>query len=612
MSNNSEVFSNDIRWQLLAVSRDMMDTTQGNTNFPFAWRSSLAVYAAVPPTEEQIACEQQTLYLKIGATITGYQPSKEETEQGYVQFPDVPIEEMDRIIKEYFACYGAFLQVAVFPRQPDTPLASYPHIVDFEPKVRDLYQAATEHGEILTASKSGVKTDRSFSHTDKTETGLDLSATLKFPLGKKDSGKDSGKESVKGSEGTVGGKLSHEWGETVNDTWQVIADAARERRETTGMKTEISQMYNLLTGYHAGTNRAVFLMLPRPHILQPTDHRTFVQGLRVIEGIQEFFLIIQHPTEMQGLCVDVSLDTGHFPEHVDIEEPEEVYEETSEEFWVEAYADNGFFSGDRESFERLVMAPAGWVVDRRKGDPGHAGCSELEDKSNQQARDTLREYLYGAINDSSVSVSGSVKGAAAYGDGAIFRRKYRAYFRSERPIPSSEESFVASPFLITNRRLGVCLVKQDNCFLEMPPDVGYWHDDGDWVVNEMSLEIPGNLIRKSAQKESRTPLLKAALKEIETGLVRSGRLRTRYPYGTINYLASDYFLQKIAPYLPKDYVNTAIGDLSDIPASVRDALGEQTTIGQVLSMDCVTLSGKMGASLEEAIALKQRMARRNA
>jgi hypothetical protein len=601
MGNNSEVFSNDIRWQLLAVSPDMMDTTQGNTNFPFAWRSSLAIYGAVPPTEEQIACEQQTLYLKISATITGYQPSKEETEQGYVQFPDVPIEEMDRIIKEYFACYGAFVQVAVFPRQADTPLASYPHIVDFEPKVRDLYQAATEDGELLTASKSGVKTDRSFSHTENSQTGLDLNSALKFPLGKD---KEDGM-------GEVGGKLSHKWGETDKDTWQVTADASRERRETTGMKTEISQMYNLLTGYHAGTNRAAFLMLPRPHILQPTDHRTFVQGLRVIEGLQDFLLIVQHPADMQGLCVDVSLDTGHFPERVDIEEPEEVYEEMSEEFWVEAYADNGLFSGDRESFERVVMAPAGWVVDRRKGDPGHAGCSEVKDQSNKQANNTLRDYLYGVVNDTSVSVSGSIKGASWYGPGAIFKRKYRAYFRSEEPLPSSEEPFVATPFLITNRRLGACIVKQDNCFLEMPPDVGYWHDDGDWIVNEMSLEIPGGLITKAAQKESRTPLLKAALKEIETALFRSGRLRMRYPYGTINYLASDYFLQQIAPYLPKDYVNTAIGDMADIPANVREALGEQTTVGQILGMDGVTLSSKMGASIEEAITLKQRMVRRN-
>jgi hypothetical protein len=598
MGNNSEAFSNDVRWQLLAVSRDMMDTTQGSAHFPFAWRSSLAIYAAVPPAEEQVVCNQQTLYLKITATITGYQPSKEETEQGYVEFPDVSVEEMDRILKEYFACYGAFLQVAAFPRQADTPLASYPHIIDFEPKVRDLYQTATENGEILSASKSGVKTDRSFSHTEDSQTGLDLSAALKFPLGEN------------GGTGEVGGKLSHKWGETDKDSWQVTADASRERRETTGMKTELSQMYNLLTGYHAGTNRAAFLMLPRPHILQPTDHRTFVQGLRVIEGAQDFFLIVQHPADMQGLCVDVSLDTGHFPERVDVQEPEDVYEEISEDFWVDAYADNGWLSGDRESFERAVAAPAGWVVDRRKGDPGHPGCSEIQDQGNDRGRETLRDYFYGELNDTTVSVSGSVKGSSWWGPGAIFSRLYRAYFRSEEPLPSSEQPFVATPFLITNRRLGVCIVKQDNCFFEVPPETGYWATAGDWVVNELSLEIPGSVLTKAAQKESRTPVLKTVLRETETALVRSGRLRTRYPYGTVNYLASNYFLQQIVPYLPKDYVNTAIGDVADIPVNVRETLGARTTIGEVLSMDYPTLSRKMGVRVEEAIALKRRIVRR--
>jgi hypothetical protein len=601
MPDTQDTFSNDIRWHLLAVSRDMMDTTQGNARFPFAWRSSLAIYGAAPPPEEQIRCNQQTLYLKISATITGYQPSKEETEQGYVQFPDVPIEEMDRIIKEYFACYGAFLQVAVFPRLADTPLASYPHIVDFEPKVRDLYQTATEHGEILSASKSGMKTDRSFTHTEESQTGLDLSAALKFPLDKDDK---------EGGTGEVGGKLSHKWGETDKDTWQITADASRERRETTGMKTELSQMYNLLTGYHAGTNRAAFLMLPRPHILQPTDHRTFIQGLRVIEGVQDFFLIVQHPADMQGLCVDVSLDTGHFPEHVDIQEPEEVYEEMSEDFWVEAYADNGFWSGDRESFQVSIPAPGSWVVDRQKGDPGHPGVSELEDHCNNQARDTLRDYFYGVLNDITVSVSGSVKGAALYGPGAIFKRKYRACFRSEEPLPSSEQPFVATPFLITNRRLGVCILKQNDCFFEVPPDVGYWHDDGDWVANELSLEIPGGILTKAAQKESRTPVLKAVLREMETALVRNGRLRMRYPYGTVNYLASNYFLQQIAPYLPDSYMNAAIGDVAEVPAQVREALGAHTTVRQLLDMDLATLSRRANVGLQEAIALKQKLLRR--
>jgi len=69
-------------------------------------------------------------------------------------------------------------------------------------------------------------------------------------------------------------------------------------------------------------------------------------------------------------------------------------------------------------------------------------------------------------------------------------------------------------------------------------------------------------------------------------------------------------LQQIAPYLPKDYVNTAIGDVPDISVNVREALGAQTTIGQVLGMDFATLSRKMGVPIKEAIALKQRMVRR--
>src|SRR5207245_652882 len=98
------------------------------------------------------------------------------------------------------------------------------------------------------------------------------------------------------------------------------------RRENQSTTTNLSQMYNLLTGYHAGTNRAVFLMLPRPHTLQPTDHRTFVQGLRMIEGLQDFFLIVSRPRQMSALCIEASLETGHFPEDVVVQSPNVEYD----------------------------------------------------------------------------------------------------------------------------------------------------------------------------------------------------------------------------------------------------------------------------------------------
>jgi hypothetical protein len=110
-------------------------------------------------------------------------------------------------------------------------------------------------------------------------------------------------------------------GETAQDSQTTHKDHSRERRETQGTSTNIIQLYNILTGYHAGTNRASFLLLPRPHTMQATDHRTFIQGLRDIEGIQEFFIVVSRPAGQDGLSIDVSLETAHLSEEAALEPP---------------------------------------------------------------------------------------------------------------------------------------------------------------------------------------------------------------------------------------------------------------------------------------------------
>ena len=170
-------------------------------------------------------------------------------------------------------------------------LADYPHIIDFEPKTRDLYQTATDQGEILTGSNSSVNTGKSMSSTSSSEMGLGLNA------------------SVSGDGYTVGGNLTGKWGNTNTDGSTTQIDQSRDMRETQGTTTNITQQYNLLTGYHAGTNRAAFITLPRPHTLQATDYRTFVRGLRMIEGVQDYFLVVSRPTTLPGICVEAALET---------------------------------------------------------------------------------------------------------------------------------------------------------------------------------------------------------------------------------------------------------------------------------------------------------------
>ena len=376
------------------------------------------------------------------------------TEPGTAEELRVDGDGIDRLVFSAPAQNAALDQLCrIVPHERPVQLTEYPHIVEFEPKTRDLYQAASLQGEVLTASRSEVRTDKTMSHTDSTETGLSLKGTYESPP------TQYGKASVTGS-------LSHKWGETETDGFSIQADSARERRELQGTTTNLSQMYNLLTGYHVGTNRAAFVLLPRPHMLQPTDHRTFVKGLRMIEGIQDFFLVARRPLAMDGLRVEVMLDTGHFPEQVKVETPPPVYDTKTATFIVKVHADNGAFSGDTKKIESdpssIYHLPAGWVVDRDQGDPGHEGVSEIANDSNHQANTSLEAYNYRALDDATIQVSGSVTGDSGWGPGAQFSRTYKVYMRSENPT-SGGEPVVVTPMLITSRSLAAGMVSGEAC-----------------------------------------------------------------------------------------------------------------------------------------------------
>jgi hypothetical protein len=87
------------------------------------------------------------------------------------------------------------------------------------------------------------------------------------------------------------------------------SDASRDRRESFSFSTSINQLHTLLQSYHLGTNRVMFFMQPVPHMQDAVF--SFVRGLRRIEGVQEFFLIVNRPTRVKGLCLEIALETAH-------------------------------------------------------------------------------------------------------------------------------------------------------------------------------------------------------------------------------------------------------------------------------------------------------------
>jgi hypothetical protein len=304
MALNTLALPVDIPWQRICVSPDMVDRTVCNRQFPHRWRSSLAVFAYEPPEENQVYEEMLATYLKVTATITGFQADSNEVGIKNRQIhhhwltPEA-IANYEDAVGQYYGCYGAILEVAIGPNVSQQelqqiPAQQFPYFIDFQPKKRELYEIVSETGEVMSRTLEGVTVQKGTTATQSHET-LDI---------------------LTGGAGgafTVEGSATGQWGTRaitgLDYTDMRTTDDSRERRETQSHTTQYSQMYHQFTAYHLGTNRAIFYVLPRPHIVQ-SEH-TFVNGPRVLEGLQEVFLVAMRPRGTKMFCVETYLETAH-------------------------------------------------------------------------------------------------------------------------------------------------------------------------------------------------------------------------------------------------------------------------------------------------------------
>jgi hypothetical protein len=264
----------DVPWKRLAITQQMYAPSI-DTPLPPKWESSVAVYAYEPAPDPALDDPtEKTTFLKIVATVTGFEP----IDFSY-QFPYMvnPI---------YFPAYSALIQLAVFPhgRNPDPesdgvwPTEEYPYVADCQPQKRELTETTTEGGEVVTQSATDANIRKSMTNTNKQELtgGYPISTTL----------------------GTQGES------QDIRTT-----DALQESRQTNSYSTQISQLYHLLDSYHTGTNRVIFFINARPHLV--VSDFTFAQGPRNLEGIQEFLVLVRRPAAMDGICVKAVLETAH-------------------------------------------------------------------------------------------------------------------------------------------------------------------------------------------------------------------------------------------------------------------------------------------------------------
>jgi hypothetical protein len=302
----------DIPWQRICVTEDMTDRVVCDRRWPPKWNSSIAVFKYRPDDDYQMYPDYDITYLKVTVTITGYQPLDSEI-QGTVDWNGVDVSSIDGVtdlLSTYYPCTGAILQVVVGPKKPErVPLTAYPFFMDFEPKKRELYEMATDTKEKQSRSIESLTIGKSSGSTKSQEVlDVDMGSSWGFGMQGSYAGTGGGFNISSSNQGQWGTKsLNSEDSLSTRNT-----ELGTERRETQSFTTQLSQMYHLLDSYHLGTNRAVFFVQPRPHVLE--EPSGFVRGPRKVEGIQEFFLVVARPKDAPEWCVSARLDTAHLAE----------------------------------------------------------------------------------------------------------------------------------------------------------------------------------------------------------------------------------------------------------------------------------------------------------
>jgi len=566
----------------------MIDATQCDRKFPYRWRSSVAVFSYQPPDDQQTFEGHTVSYIKVACTITGFQPNPDEVGiknrklHSYWNDPAV-IDNYTQVVSQYYGCYGAILEVGVSPSNRDTPVAQYPYFADFEPKKRELYEAVTDTGEVMSRSLENVNVRKGSTTSDSHEV-VDI-------FGGASLGVNVGAVGVKGA-------VQGQWG--TRDVSQEeftnlrTTDQGRELRETFSHTTQLSQMYHQFTSYHLGTNRAVFFMLPRPHIVQ-TD-LTFVNGPRLLEGIQEILLVVVRPRDVRDICVEAYLETAHIAS-----EPIFAYETSTGTFTlhlekkaVEVDLDGVDDSQDQpaETSETYVP-PDGWEVDLER-DGGYkiestSGERITEAKVSEAARDHVTAFgkVTARFQDDTWPDDNE------FLDGRL-DMVVTVYIRKKAPV-------------ITGYNQSLWLTGRGVCCCPINPFARVPNYEVPSIVWESAV---GALGARGAKLEMNVKEANQMRVQIGRLLVESVNHPDRYPVGAVGFAETQFLARTLARLVrtdkhPDNHPVTKIAGLDAAIATKIAKTAPKVSRGRLLKMQPAEQMDRFGLDQKEVVKLRR-------
>lgn len=557
----------EIPWKHLSTSSDMMDTDFSDRSFPLKWKSSMAIFYYEPDLDPAVLAGRKIVYLKAVCSITGYQVDDNELGVDVrkpLEWDSRVYANFDALTRDYYPCYGALLNFAIFPLK-ENDIRRYPCIIDFEPKKREMFTVVTETGEVMSRSLHDLKVNTGGTTTSSLET-TDVDKGWSFK-GEGSAGKDKPGGALTLSSNYESGYKATAQGQNVN-LRQI--DASKEARETLSHTTELEQMYHLLDSYHLGTNRALFAVFPRP--FTGDQELSVTNGPRRLEGIQEFFFVVAMPEDSKGICVAAQLETSHLHKQTHTETTGTTEYETGEiQQTIKDSYKGGFLSNySRRSYQ--IPVPGGYIVDRS---PGNGGYTE-----NVRSREDIESHSVMVYDDRIVVEVVYDPGPCP--DTAYFTADYTVYYKSPDPVSEPVTTEVTEiDLFMTGRHLSACLEfgKQT-----VQPYVPKWPLN-EFVVYEEVLPKKFNGIYKEIPELPRDP--RRLMNELQS-CVRDRSLASinnmdRYPSGQHTILDTDFGLRAI----------------SSAPGGGRFRASDYTTKVKVNALATKKLGRTAGASLAQ-------------
>lgn len=534
----------DIPWKRIAISPDMYAPTEGGP-LPLHWRSSLAIFSYEPEPDPELANPDEiTTFLKVAATVTGFQPEGAEID-GAVLGPDwssTVITNFENLTSQSYPAYSAILQLAVFPASGEWALDQFPYLTDFEPKKREVVELVTDTGEALTQSASDLNVRKGTTSTDSTEMdnidrGGSFGINVSTPLG--GGGISTSHQQQVGTTSTLG----------TTGVTLVTTDASREKRESFSHTTNLSQLYHVLDSYHAGTNRAVWFLNARPHMVDSPF--TFVNGPRYLEGVQEFFAVVRRPIAMPDICVLGTLETGHLHTATTTTTTGTTtydQQQLSQTFVLQARGGGDFHGSDDTPGAWTMQIPQGYHLDRSRG----GGSTTLSWQNGQTDNVTLPAGV--SIDSWSAQTASGHEGEAepqitTYDDHVDIRAHVYGWFGSgdtdgklDTTItiytvsdqPTSQPTTTTTTetdFFITAREVSSCELRHTG------PYVSY--------ERIMEPEVSAAIDAASARGRDAAIAANAVGRRVKDEMMASFRGSRRYPRGDVDFLKTRFAIRRM-------------------------------------------------------------------